>query len=124
MAASYPQLAQVFTYGQSWEKMRNPLNGYNLTGIKLTNRQIGGDKPKFFLQAGIHARELVPPEMATRFIEYLLKNYGTDGDATWLLDEHEIVIVPLINPDGRKIAETGLMKRKNTNNLTGGCTGT
>ena len=124
MAATYPQLAQVFTYGQSWEKMRNPLNGYNLTGIKLTNRQIVGDKPKFFLQAGIHARELVPPEMATRFIEYLLKNYGTDGDATWLLDEHEIVIVPLINPDGRKIAETGLMKRKNTNNLTGGCTGT
>lgn len=124
MAAAYPQLAQVFTYGQSWEKMRNPLNGYNLTGIKLTNRLIPGDKPKFFLQAGIHARELVPPEMATRFIQYLLTNFGTDGDATWLLDEHEIIIVPILNPDGRKVAETGLLKRKNTNNLTGGCTGT
>ena len=64
------------------------------------------------------------PEMATRFIQYLLTNYGTDGDATWLLDEHEIIIVPILNPDGRKIAETGLLKRKNTNNLTGGCTGT
>ncbi len=124
MATTYPRLAQVFTYGQSWEKMRNPLNGYNLTGIKLSNQNTVRDKPKFFLQAGIHARELVPPEMAMRFIQYLLANYGTDADATWLLDEHEIIVVPLINPDGRKIAETGLLKRKNTNNLTGGCTGT
>jgi hypothetical protein len=121
MTANYPQLAQVFTYGQSWEKMRNPLNGYTLTGIKLTNRQISGPKPRIVIQAGIHARELVPPELATRFIQYLLSNYGSDGDATWILDEHEIYIIPLINPDGRKIAETGQMKRKNTNNLTGGC---
>ncbi len=124
MAANYPQLAEVFIYGQSWEKTRNPLNGYNLTGIKLSNRLTRGEKPKFFLQAGLHARELVPPELATRFIQYLLANYGNDADATWLLDEHEIIVIPLSNPDGRKIAETGQMKRKNTNNLTGGCSGT
>ena len=124
MAAQYPNLAEVFTYGQSWEKMRNPLNGYNLTGIKLTNKVVRGTKPKLFIQAGIHARELVPPEMATRFIQYLLSNYDRDADATWLLNEHEIYIIPIFNPDGRKIAETGQMKRKNTNNLTGGCTGT
>lgn len=73
------------------------------------------------LEAGIHARELVPPEMATRFIEYLLSNYGRDADATWLLDEQQIVVIPVVNPDGRKIAETGQQKRKNMNNLTGGC---
>ena len=121
MAAQYPNLAEVFTYGQSWEKMRNPLNGYNLTGIKLTNKQNRGSKPKLLIQAGIHARELVPPELATRFIQYLLMNYGNDGDATWLLDEHEIYVIPVYNPDGRKIAETGQLKRKNNNNLTGGC---
>lgn len=125
MAAQYPHLTQVFTYGQSWEKVQNPLNGYNLTGIKLTNRRnLGPTKPKLFIQAGIHARELVPPEMATRFVEYLLTNYGRNADATWLLDDHEIYIIPIVNPDGRKIAETGQMKRKNMNNLTGGCTGT
>jgi carboxypeptidase T len=121
IAAAYPELAQVFTYGQSWEKTQNPLNGYNLTGIKLTNRHITGSKPRFFMQAGIHARELVPPELATRFIQYLLTSYGNDADATWLLNEHEIYVVPIFNPDGRKIAETGQMKRKNTDLLTGGC---
>ena len=124
MQAAYPHLAEVFTYGQTWENVRNPLNGYTLRGIKLTNIDNRGSKPRALIQAGIHARELVPPELATRFIQYLLTNYGTDGDATWLLDETEIYVVPLVNPDGRKIAETGLMKRKNTNNLTGGCTGT
>ncbi len=121
MAGTYPNLAQVFTYGQSWAKTQNAANGYNLTAIKLTNNQTTGNKPIFFLQAGIHARELVPPEMATRFIEYLLSNYGKDADATWLLDEHQIIVIPIINPDGRKIAETGQLKRKNINNITGGC---
>ncbi len=122
MQTQFPNLAEVFTYGQSWEKTRNANNGYDLFGVKLTNKQITGSKPTFFLQAGIHSRELVPPEIATRFIEYLLTNYGTDADATWLLDEHQIVVIPIVNPDGRKLAEQSLLKRKNTNNTTGNCT--
>jgi len=121
MAAQYPKLATVFTYGQSWQKIQNPLTGFELTGIKLSNTDARGNKPKFFLEAGIHARELVPPELATRFIQYLLSNYNVDADATWLLNEHEIIVIPFVNPDGRKIAETGQLKRKNMNNTTGGC---
>lgn len=124
MVAAYPKLAEIIRYGQSWERTQNPLNGYDLTAIKLTNQANRGSKPRLLIQAGIHARELVPPEMATRFIQYLLSNYDKNADATWLLDEHEIYVIPIFNPDGRKIAETGLMKRKNTNNLTGNCTGT
>lgn len=122
MAAQFPNLAQVVTYGQSWQKTQNAATGYDLTAIKLTNRNIAGDKPTFFLEAGIHARELVPPEIATRFITYLLKNYGKDADATWLLNEHTIIVVPLVNPDGRKVAETNPSKRKNTNITYGACT--
>lgn len=121
MESTYPHLAHVFTYGQSWLKIQNPNTGYDLTAIRLTSNKHSDFKPTYFLQAGIHARELVPPEMATRFIEYLLTNYGRDGDATWLLDEHQIVVIPIVNPDGRKIAETGQSKRKNMNSNTGGC---
>ncbi len=121
MQATYPNLAEVFTFGQSWLKTQNAANGYDMTGISLTNRTLRGSKPVFYLQAGLHARELVPPEVATRFIQYLLANYGTDADATWILNETQIVVVPITNPDGRKIAETGQSKRKNMNNTTGGC---
>ncbi len=120
-AAQYPNLAHVFTYGQSWLKTQNAATGYDLFGIRLTNTAIRGNKPKFFLEGGIHARELVPPEIATRFVDYLLSNYGIDADATWLLDEHEIIVIPIVNPDGRKIAEGLQSKRKNMNSTTGGC---
>jgi Zinc carboxypeptidase/Viral BACON domain len=120
-AAQYPNLAEVFTYGQSWEKVHSGgTAGGDLFGITLTNRQTSGPKPTFFLMAAIHARELTTSELALRFIDYLLSNYGTDGDVTWLLDEHRIVIVPAANPDGRVIAESGYYQRKNTNTTYGG----
>ncbi|MGA9768106.1 MAG: M14 family zinc carboxypeptidase [Blastocatellia bacterium] len=119
--AAYPNLAEAFTYGQSWEKVKSGgTAGWDLFGITLTNKQITGPKPTFFLMAAIHARELTTSELALRFIDYLLTNYGIDGDATWLLDEHKIVIVPASNPDGRIIAEQGFFQRKNTNNTYGG----
>jgi carboxypeptidase T len=120
-AAQYPNLAEVFIYGQSWERVQGgSAAGSDLFGITLTNRQISGPKPTFFLMAAIHARELTTSELALRFVDYLLTNYGTDGDVTWLLDEHKIVIVPAANPDGRVIAETGFYQRKNTNTTYGG----
>ena len=122
METRFPHLAQNFTYGQSWLKTRNPAQGYDLFGIKLTNRNITGNKPTFFLEGGIHARELVPVEIASRYVEYLLTRYGTDADVTWLLDEHQIIVIPIVNPDGRKLAEQNLLKRKNMNNLLGNCT--
>jgi hypothetical protein len=123
LQAAYPNLAAVVTYGQSWQKLHAPA-GYNLKAIVLTKRDpIASPKPTLLIQGGIHAREYVPPELATRFAQYLLSNYGIDADATWLLNEHKIVIAPIFNPDGRKIAETGQLKRKNMNHKTGGCTG-
>src|SRR5205085_8042410 len=120
-AAQYPNLAEVFTYGQSWEKLHSGgTSGWDLFDITLTNRQVAGPKPTFFLMAAIHARELTTSELALRFIDYLLTNYGTDGDVTWLLDEHKIVVVPAANPDGRVIAESGYYQRKNTNTTYGG----
>jgi hypothetical protein len=116
----YPNLAEYFVYGQSWEKINSGGTGGNeLFGIKLTNKSRTGPKPTFFLMAAIHARELTTSELALRLIDYLLNNYGTDGDITWLLDEHLIVIVPVINPDGRLIAQQGFFQRKNTNPTNG-----
>jgi hypothetical protein len=112
-ATQYPTLTQVFTYGRSYE-------GRELFGIRLSNKQITGTKPALFLMAAIHARELSTTELALRLVDYLLSNYGTDGDATWLLDEHLIVIVPVANPDGREISEQGYYQRKNTDPIGGG----
>jgi hypothetical protein len=121
LAARYPNLAEVVVYGSSWEKINSGgTAGHDLYAVKLTNRQRPGPKPTILITASVHARELVPAEIATRLMEYLLNNYSVDGDATWLLDEHLIVIVPVANPDGRRLAEQGLMQRKNMNTSYGG----
>ncbi|MCG8350874.1 MAG: hypothetical protein MI924_24135 [Chloroflexales bacterium] len=115
-AARYPHVAMLADFGDSWQRQQsNGAAGYDLLALRLTNRDIAGPKPVFFLMAAIHAREWTTAEIATRFIDHLLINYNIDPDVTWLLNEHEIVVAPMLNPDGRKIAEQGYLQRKNVN---------
>jgi PKD repeat protein/murein tripeptide amidase MpaA len=114
IVSNYPTLASWTDVGNSWQKSAG-LGGYDMLVLKLTNSNIPGPKPKFFITAAIHAREYTTAELATRFAEYLVNNYGTDADATWILDYHEVHLMLQTNPDGRKKAESGLSWRKNTN---------
>ncbi len=116
LAANWPELASVHDVGDSWEKVQDPNEGYDILVLKLTNSAIGGDKPKLVISSAIHAREMTTAETCMRFAEYLIDNYNVDPDVTWLLDYQEIHLMLHANPDGRKRAETGAFWRKNTNN--------
>ena len=119
LAADYPTLASWIDVGDSWEK-QNGFGGSDMMVLKLTNSATGGDKPKLFNTSAIHAREYTTAELSTRFAEYLLNNYGTDPDVTWILDHNEVHLMLQANPDGRRRAQTGILWRKNTNqNLCG-----
>ena len=126
-AAAYPDLTEPLTYGQSYCLGRggcitpggDVLPGYPLRAIRVTNEAVagsstvaggtvvGGQKPVLFLMANIHAREITTPELAMRFLDLLLDGYGVDADVTWLVDYHEIWIVPTANPDGHWLVELG-----------------
>ena len=110
----YPNLGSWIDVGNSWEKSAG-LGGYDMMVLILTNQSIPGDKPKFFATCAIHAREYTTAPLCLHFAHYLVDNYGTDADATWILDYHEVHLMLHTNPDGRKKAETGLSWRKNTN---------
>lgn len=117
IVAQHPTLAQWIDIGDSWEKITPGGNaGYDLMVLRLTNSNSTAPKAKLFAMSSVHAREYTPAELNTRFAEYLINNYGTDPDVTWLLDNNEIHLMLQANPDGRKQAETGLSWRKNTNN--------
>ena len=119
LVATYPALASNIKVGDTWEKTHagGQSSGYDLRVIKITNSAIAGPKPKLFITSSMHARELAPAELNTRFAEYLLNGYGTDADATWIIDNREIHLMLQANPDGRKRAESAdTNKRKNQNN--------
>ena len=116
LIAQHPHLAQWVDIGDSWDKQTpGGADGYDLNVLVLTNQQSDVPKGRFFLMAAIHARELTTAEIAARFAEYLINNYGRDPDATWMLDYNEVHILPFANPDGRKWAEQQYYWRKNTN---------
>jgi carboxypeptidase T len=132
VAATYPGLATVVDYGDSWRKVNNKPGANDLRAICITKKQAGdctlnpnSAKPRAVLMAAIHARELTTAELAYRYIDELVTKYGTDADITVLLDNTEVWIVPVANPDGRNIVESGgnapYLQRKNANDTAGAC---
>ena len=122
LASRHPGLATLVDIGDSWEKATpGGPPGYDLLVLVLSNQARPGPKPRFFLMAEHHARELTTAETALRFAEELATRYGSDPDVTWLLDYYEVHVLPMANPDGRKWAEQGEFWRKNTN-PGNGCT--
>ncbi|MEX1001023.1 MAG: M14 family zinc carboxypeptidase [Crocinitomicaceae bacterium] len=74
-----------------------------------------------------HAREPASLSQLILYMWYLLENYGSDDEITYLVDNNEMYFVPMINPDGYIRNETtnpsgGGMHRKNRNPVSGGTT--
>lgn len=128
--AAHPTLAEKVDYGDTWCKLNGPcahptpgFMGYDMYALHITNKNIPGPKPVFWYDAGIHANEITPPELAMRFISWLLDNYETNADAHWLVDYHDIWVVPMLNTDAHHVVEANestYVQRKNLNN-TNGC---
>jgi carboxypeptidase T len=132
VATTYPGLARLVDYGDSWRKLNGVPNGHDLRAICLTRLQPGdceqtpiAPKPRLLLMAAIHARELSTAEVAWRLIDDLTTNYGVDPDITALMDHNETWIIPVANPDGRRIVENAgngpVTQRKNANTSRGNC---
>lgn len=122
LVATHPTLASSIDIGDSWEKTRNAALGYDLKVLKLSNSAIPGPKPRLFVVGALHAREYTTAETVIRFGEWLLARYPVDADVRWMLDHHEVHLLPQANPDARKKAEAGLLWRKNVNEAYCGAT--
>jgi carboxypeptidase T len=112
LAALYPNLVRVQDFGDSYLRSIGQ-GGYPMRALIIENTATADPKAPFMLIGAIHAREYTTAESTLRFAESLLTNYNIDADSTWLVNHRKIVIVPQMNPDGRKRAETGVSWRRN-----------
>lgn len=93
-AEDYPSLCQVFSIGTS-------IQGREILFAKISdNIGINENEPEFLYTSSIHGDELTGYILMLRLIDYLLSNYGTDPRITGMVDNIEIWINPLSNPDG------------------------
>jgi hypothetical protein len=94
LADAYPDIAQVIDIGDSLEQR-------NIYALRISDN-VGQQENKasvIFLGCH-HAREWISVEVPYLLGKYLVENYGTDAEVKRLVDNCDIWIIPLVNPDG------------------------
>jgi len=110
----YPDLCQVFSIGQT------------VQGREILVARISDDaewepgEAQFLYTSSMHGDEITGYVLMLRLIDYLLSNYGDDPQVTQLVDNLDIWINPLANPDGTYFGGNHTVngaKRFNANNV-------
>ncbi len=105
-AEQYPDLVTFETIGES-------VDGWPLLLVKVSdNAGENEPEPSVLFDASIHGNENIGTEVVLAFLERLVEGYGEDDALTALVDDHEIFVVPMVNPDG--VAEG---RRRNGGNV-------
>jgi hypothetical protein len=118
MHANYPNLITAKdTLGVTF--LGNPMYYVKISD----NPDVDEDEPEVFYNSLIHAREPEAMMQMIYFMYYLLENYGTDPEVTYLVNNRQLYFLPVFNVDGYKYNQQtdpngGGMWRKNrrTNN--------
>lgn len=94
LAAAYPTICTTFSLGLSFQ-------GRPLSCLKISDN-VGAteDEPACFFNGATHAREPLGTHCCVAFATRLLSEYGRDSVSTWLVNNREIYVVPVMNPDG------------------------
>jgi carboxypeptidase T len=91
---SYAHIARVIDLGDS-------LEGRNIYALKISDNVYQDEQEaELFFVGCHHAREWISVEVPFLLGKYLVENYETNSQVRDLVDQCEIWIVPLLNPDG------------------------
>lgn len=90
----HPSLCKLDTIGQT-------IDGRLMLALKISdNPGTNEDEPEVFYSSTIHGNETGGYVLMLRFADYLLNNYSSSAMVKNLVDNEEIWINPLANPDG------------------------
>jgi hypothetical protein len=118
ISVNYPNITRLHTIGYS--------TGFNLPilAMKISdNPQFQEDEPRILYNGVHHACEIIGVDICLTMLWDLVTKYNTDSFITNVINNSEIWIVPIVNPDGHYITRSSIdtLWRKNCrdNNLNG-----
>ncbi|MCG2825594.1 MAG: Ig-like domain-containing protein, partial [Thermoplasmatales archaeon] len=88
-AANYPSITKLYSIGKSCENR-------DIWAMKVSDNVAVNetDEPDILYMGMHHAREWMTVEVPIYFLNYLVNNYGTDSEVTWLVNNRELWIIP------------------------------
>jgi len=115
---AYPNLVNIVQVNTSY-------NGLPLRVVRITNGP-PGVKPVIFWEGGIHAREWIAHATMCYMISKLTTGYGIDTNVTKILNNLEVHIVTVVNPDGYVYTWTDdrMWRKTRSPNTPNPCVGT
>lgn len=120
LASKFPSLATVFTLGNTYQ-------GRPIKAISISTKPNSG-KPALWFDGGLHAREWITVPSVTYVADRLLSEYsaGSGSNSTQLLDNFDVIIVPIINVDGFDYTWNGdrMWRKTRSPNNNSPCDGT
>ena len=100
IVGQHSDICELVDIGDSWEKVQ-AIADRDILAIKISdNAGIEEDEPEVLIMALHHAREWSTSELALMLADNLTDLYNNDSRVSWLVDNREIWIVPVVNPDG------------------------
>ncbi|XP_046762967.1 carboxypeptidase A2 isoform X4 [Gallus gallus] len=97
LASEYGNIVSKIQIGESYEKRP-------LYVLKFSTGR--GNRPAIWLDAGIHSREWVTQASAMWIAKKIASDYGNDPSITSLLNNLDIFLLPVANPDGYEFTHT------------------
>lgn len=98
--SQFPEITKIYDIGDTWEKTEG-IADRDILAMKISdNVLLDEDEPEVLILALHHAREWVNHEIAIAAISNITAAYGNDARLSWLVDNRETWIVPMVNPDG------------------------
>jgi hypothetical protein len=96
IASTYPEITQLSDLGHT-------VQGRVLWGLKITdNPDVEENEPEVRICGLHHGNEYMSAELPLNLALLLVQNYSSDPTITELVDNREIWIIPMVNPDGRE----------------------
>lgn len=94
-ATNYPDFVELMSIGKS-------LEGRDLWAVKIGPKDLPPSSmiPAILFTGAHHAREHLSTEVPLKLGRMLVTSYGTNPEVTRLIENRQIYIVPMVNPDG------------------------